>query len=111
MFPFFKAPVFDAADDFMRVGTELMTLGLEAHSVVMYRVMGLSGLWSVTSDENHRMFTEKPAAFAESMASAYGAAITGASPDKVMSAAIKPLRSKTSSNVDRLSKGGPKLGV
>ncbi|OSP56352.1 hypothetical protein [Pseudoruegeria sp. SK021] len=110
MFPFFPVVATSDPFNFMRVSGEMVTLGIESQSVIMYRLLGMSGLWAVHPDENERMISEKHVAFTESVSSAFQAVMSGKSPDRVMSAAIEPLRSKTKSNVQRLSQGDPSLG-
>lgn len=92
----------------MSTGVQLFMLGLEAQMVILYRMLGMGGLWAVTSSENTRMVNEKPAAFAASASAAVQAAASGRRPDEVVNAAVKPLRRATSSNFRRLSKRGPK---
>ena len=81
-------------------------LGAEAQAVIAMRLMGLSGFWRVAPDESSRMVMEKPASFAAATSAAMAAATAGKRADKVMAAAITPLRKKTSANARRLSKGG-----
>ena len=81
----------------------------DAQSVIAMRMMGWGGLWSVTSDENDRMVSEKTEAITKSMQSATLAAMTGKRPDEIMNAAVKPLRQKTRANAKRLGKRGPTL--
>lgn len=119
MFSFFKLPQSLSATlapsnlvmpvDLFRLSGEMTMLLLEAQTVVMFRLLGMSGFWAVMPSENRRMVREKPAAFARSANAALEAAMDGKSPDKVVSAAIRPLRTRTRSNVERLSKRGPKL--
>lgn len=91
-------------------GVQVMMLGIETQTVIAYRMLGLAGLWGVSPKENHRMISEKPPAFARSANDAMKAALTGKRPDEVVSAAVKPLRRRTKSNVRRLSRTGPRLG-
>lgn len=89
-----------------------MELGLmlaEAQSVIVMRMMGWSGLWSVTGTENDRMVSEKTEAMTKSMQGATLAAMTGKRPDEIVNAAVKPLRQKTRANARRLGKRGPTL--
>ncbi len=81
----------------------------EAQSVIAMRVMGWSGLWSVTSTENDRMLSEKTEAMTRSIQNATLAAMTGKRPDEIVNAAVKPLRQKTRANAKRLGKRGPTM--
>ncbi|MEQ3626516.1 MAG: antifreeze protein [Celeribacter sp.] len=94
-----------------RAGVSAMLLATEAQTVMAYRMMGLAGLWSVDAKENSRMMSEKPPAFAASAIAASTAMMRGQRPDQVMTAAMVPLKRKTSSNVKRLSRRGPKAFV
>lgn len=93
---------------FWQTGMQFYKLGVEAQSVVTMRVLGAAGLWNVLPDENARMISEKQQAFSESAFAAGRAALSGHAPEKVVKAALRPLRLKTRSNVRRLSKRGPK---
>ena len=78
----------------------------EAHGVIAMRVMGALGLWSVPRTENSRMLNEKVFAFVKGSADASLAAFSGASPNAITAAAIKPVRKATYSNHKRLTKRG-----
>jgi hypothetical protein len=80
----------------------------EAQSVIAMRLMGMAGLWSVTPHENTRMVTEKMHAVTKGMTDANRAALSGHSPDRIVAAALKPIREKTRANSKRLAKRGPK---
>ena len=77
----------------------------EAQAVIAYRTFGMMGLWPVTATENDRMVSEKMPAFVAAAQAASLAAMTGKSPDKIMSAWLRPIGGKTRSNQKRLSKG------
>ena len=63
----------------------------EAQSFIATRMMGWSGLWSVTASENDRMVSEKSDAITQSMQGATLAAMTGKRPDDILNAAVKSL--------------------
>lgn len=78
----------------------------EAQGVIMMRIMGALGLWSVPKTENSRMLNEKVFAFVKGSTDATAAAIAGQTPDVVAAAAIKPIRQTTRANHRRLTKRG-----
>ena len=82
----------------------------EAQAVIAMRMLGSMGLWSVTPAENSRMVSEKVSAMGQSMQAATQAMLSGARPDQITAAAIKPIRRKTRANARRLGKRGPKIG-
>jgi hypothetical protein len=104
-----KLPQQASPDDVLRSATEVGLLIWETQSVIALRLMGMSGMWSVRSDETARMVSEKGPAFARSAAAAMQAAASGKRPDQVMEAAVRSLRSRTRANMRRLSKRGPKV--
>lgn len=55
------------------------------------------------------MIAEKPRAAQQAFQAATRAAIRGESPDKVLSAGMKPIGKRASHNVNRLKKRGPAL--
>ncbi|MBY8974621.1 antifreeze protein [Rhodobacteraceae bacterium NNCM2] len=95
--------------DFWFTGLEAMRLGLEAQIVIGFRLMGMMGLWSVAPTEDRMMVAEKQKAFTRAGSAAATAMVKGSVPTRVMEAAMRPLRSRTTSNVKRLSRRGPKL--
>ncbi|MBM9594246.1 antifreeze protein [Roseitranquillus sediminis] len=92
--------------DLWRTGVELGALMVETQMVMAYRFMGMAGLWAVAKTENQRMVDEKAPAFAEAAIAAGVAVMQGQGPDKVVGAWVRPLRSKTSSNMRRLGQRG-----
>ncbi|WP_227272427.1 antifreeze protein [Roseobacter weihaiensis] len=88
---------------------ELGMLAIEAQAVMTMRVMGMSGLWSVTPGESRRMLSEKAHAVTKSATNATRASLRGDPPDKVLASAIKPFRQKTRANARRLGKRGMKV--
>ena len=95
--------------DIWRAGAAFWTLAAEAQTVIALRTLGMVGAWNTRPSENSRMVSEKTQAFAQSARAATLAMVQGARPDQVATAAMKPLRRKTKSNVARLTKAGPKL--
>lgn len=97
--------------DLYRLGFEFWCLSAETHAVITMRVLGMSGMWRVEHDENHRMVLEKPISFAAATTAAVEAANSGKRPDEIMVAALNPLRDKTTENARRLGKAGMKLSM
>ena len=87
---------------------QLSFLMAEAQAVIAMRLMGMAGFWSVTKSENNRMVSEKVHAMTKAVTDSQRAAMAGQSPDKIMAAAIRPVRSATRANSRRLAKRGPK---
>jgi hypothetical protein len=85
---------------------EVSMMLAEAQSFIAVRMMGWSGLWSVTASENDRMVSEKSDAITQSMQGATLAAMTGKRPDEILNAAVNPLRQKARANAKRLGKRG-----
>jgi len=77
---------------------------VEAQAVIVYRTLGMVGLWPLNQGEGQRMFAEKPPAFTASAVAAGTKALAGARPDEVMSAALGPIRRETHDNVKRLGR-------
>ena len=88
---------------------EMTYLMAEAQAVITMRLMGMAGLWSVTGFEDRRMVSEKVYALTKAGTEAGKAALSGGSPDRIVAAAIKPIRQKTRANARRLGKRGLKL--
>lgn len=101
-------PAMASPMDLWQAGVQLTMLGIETQMVIAYRLLGMSGVWAVAPSENERMVSEKAPAFAHAANAAMRAAASGKRPDEVLTAAVKPLRSRTKSNVRRLSRRGPK---
>lgn len=80
----------------------------EASAVMSMRLMGMSGMWSVTPYEQTRMWSEKPGAFVTSAGRATEAMLRGKDPVEVAAAAMRPIRAKTRANSRRLAKRGLK---
>ena len=99
-----------ALADLWRLQGQLAMMAFEAQTVIAIRVLGMAGLWAVRPTENTRMVTEKSTAFLQSAQAAMSAAAEGKRPDQIVTAAVKPIRRRTSSNVRRLSRLGPQIG-
>jgi len=92
--------------DVLSTGARMWRLGIETHSVVTLRMLGMAGVWNTPFDESWRMVAEKPEAFIEAGRDGMIAAMSGAGPDKVLEASIRPLSRKTRANRKRLSRRG-----
>jgi hypothetical protein len=90
-----------------RLSAQMGLMMAEANMVVFMRLWGMAGLWNVTPHENRRMVHEKTAAVRDAAFAAARAASLGRSPAAVAHAALKPVRSRTNSNVRRLTRRGP----
>ena len=86
--------------------TQIGMMMLEAQAVITMRIMGMAGLWSVSSKENSRMVTEKMEAVVQSATQAGRVTIRGGSANAIAAAAISPVRKATRANSKRLRKGG-----
>ncbi|MEO1138568.1 MAG: antifreeze protein [Pseudomonadota bacterium] len=93
--------------------TNALQLGMvltEAQAVILMRVMGKAGIWSVTPAEDDRMVYEKLQAVTRANIDATRTAIQGGGSGEIVAAAIKPIRQKTRANARRLGKRGFKKG-
>ncbi|WP_236638421.1 serine hydrolase domain-containing protein [Mangrovicoccus ximenensis] len=77
--------------DVLKLGFDLMWLGVESQAVIAMRLLGLGGLWHIDAGEPGLMVLEKPFGFAEAAGAALAAAHPGARLDQVLSAAVEPL--------------------
>ncbi|RWR08511.1 antifreeze protein [Paenirhodobacter populi] len=94
--------------DLFKISYQFMAMAVEAQAVIWMRLWGMAGAWNVTPSENHRMVSEKVAAAMQAQTAAAMAMMSGKPAINVAAAAVRPYRRKTSSNVSRLSKRGPK---
>ncbi len=101
-----KTP-FGTGMELTRLATQMGLMMAEANMVILLRLWGLAGVWNVTPHEKRRMVREKSDAATESAFAAARAAIAGGSAAAVAHAALKPVRSRTKSNVRRLALRGP----
>ena len=90
--------------DFMRPALEVTRMMVEAQQVIVLRMTGMAGVWSMGSEEHQRMVEEKVAAMTESARAVVVAGMAGKSPGTVAMAAIRPLRRRTRANASRLRK-------
>lgn len=97
--------------DIWRLQGQIAMMAFEAQAVITLRMLGMMGLWAVTPTENARMLSEKPTAFLQSASAAMNAAANGMRPDQIVTAAVTPIRQRTSANVRRLTKRGPQIGM
>ncbi len=95
--------------DLATTSYQMTAMALEAQAVIWMRLWGMAGAWNVSPGENRRMVAEKVKASLQAQQSAALALAAGKSPVQAVAAAVKPIRRKTSSNLSRLSKRGPKL--
>lgn len=105
-----RGNLFEALSDWHSGVVRMGALAAEAQSVVVYRVLGFAGFWSVPPSEAVRMTAEKAPAFFESWVGASEAAGRGASFDAVVTAFAEPLEKAAQSNRQRLERRGPRLG-
>ncbi|WP_417718883.1 antifreeze protein [Salipiger sp.] len=101
--------LFSAMTGWNASAIQLGTLAAEANSVVMYRMLGMAGLWSMPPSEMMRMSAEKGPAFIEGFVNATEAAGAGKPMDEVVTAFAEPLERTARSNRHRLERRGPKL--
>ncbi|MEL6641890.1 MAG: antifreeze protein [Pseudomonadota bacterium] len=87
---------------------QLGYLVAEAQAVIAMRLLGMAGIWSVTSSEDGRMISEKIYAMTKASTDATMAAMNGGTANEITAAAIKPIRRKTRANARRLGKRGLK---
>lgn len=92
----------DMSRDFLEIGLEAGMLVIESGVVIAYRTGAFYGFRPYLGAETHRMFVEKPSAFAAAALAAGLTAIGGQRPDRVMAAALHPIRSETNRNLRRL---------
>ncbi|PZX16288.1 hypothetical protein LX81_02140 [Palleronia aestuarii] len=81
-------------------------MAAEAQSVIVYRMMGMAGLWAVAPSENSRMISEKGPTLMAAQNAAMRKAISGGSAEEIYSAWLKPIGQKTRANQKRLAKRG-----
>lgn len=93
----------------MRLTFEATRIGINSQFVIGMRIAGMMGFWATEPAEITRMIAEKPRAAQQAFQAATRAAIRGESPDKVLSAGMKPIGKRASHNANRLKKRGPAL--
>jgi len=92
--------------DYMRLGFDMTRLGIETHSVIALRMLGMAGVWDTPFDENYRMVAEKHGAFLLAGSAVIDGARQGQHPLSLARAAMEPLDQATSQNRQRLSERG-----
>ncbi|MAT35162.1 MAG: antifreeze protein [Ponticaulis sp.] len=90
--------------EYWSLSCDAALLAMNAQSVVMMRLMGMTGAWPVHESENLRMWTEKPPAFVNAYWGALTAWGNGAAGHTVLAEALKPLAEVASANARRLSR-------
>ncbi|RJE80035.1 antibiotic ABC transporter [Paracoccus sp. JM45] len=89
----------------MRLVSQFSRMAIESQMVIGMRMAGMMGLMPHDPGENYRMIAEKQAAASESMFAMAKAGMAGASPERVMSAALRPYGKRTRANSRRLTSG------
>lgn len=87
----------------VRLWIQLARLGIDAQTVIGLRTAGMMGIMAQSPGEPFRMVAEKQAAAAESLFAMLEAAGRGASPERVMVAALRPYGKRTRANSRRLT--------
>ena len=88
----------------MKLWADVLRMGFEAQYVMAMRMAGMMGMLPQRSGENVRMVAEKGDAARESVGAALRSAATGARPDEILSAALRPYGRRTRANAKRLTK-------
>ena len=83
---------------------QMARIGFESQAVIAMRMAGMIGLVPQSADESIRMVTEKHEAACESVQAVLLTAGKGASPQRVLAAALLPYGLRTSANSARLSR-------
>lgn len=78
---------------------QLAALLVQAQSAVAGRIWAMAGLWTNSRGENQRVLSEAVYALNTAARDATAVSMTGASPEAILTAAIKPL--KQTSQVQR----------
>lgn len=82
---------------------QMNRIAWDSQTVIALRVAGLMGFLHQDAREPQRMVQEKADAAGEAMSAALRAAARGQPADKVMAAALRPYRRRTSANARRLT--------
>lgn len=88
--------------DILELGFEAAAAASEAQAVATLRTLGLFGLWPLPERERATMIVEKPPALAASALAATFTIMGGQRPDRVLAAALQPIRIETNKNAARL---------
>ncbi|WP_240493847.1 MULTISPECIES: antibiotic ABC transporter [Paracoccus] len=87
----------------MRLVTQFSRMAIESQLIIGMRMAGMMGLMPQAPGENFRMIAEKQAAASEAMFAVAKAGMIGASPERMMSAALRPYGKRTRANSRRLT--------
>ncbi len=89
---------------YMDLNTQITRLMLDTQTVMTLRLMGMSGAIPALRGENELMVAEKAPAMADAYAAGAKAAMSGRSPDQIISAVLAPISKKVRANRLRLMK-------
>lgn len=92
----------------LRMQVYVASLAMEASAVIWMRMLGFSGVWSVSPSESTRMVTEKQMAFARGGQAALRAAMGGKSAEIIVLEGLAPARRTARANQMRLTRSGPR---
>lgn len=101
----------DRASDLTQLWWDCTQIATDVPYIITMRVMGLSGVWTVSDNEKKDMFREKAPILTEAIISGTLAAWSGHAPDRIMQATIDPISRKTKDNRARLANAGPRIPV
>ncbi|MBK4215287.1 antibiotic ABC transporter [Paracoccus caeni] len=87
----------------LRLWSQVARIAIESQMVIGIRMAGMMGVVAQSPGEPFRMIGEKQAAASESLFAFAQAAGRGASPDRVISAALRPYGKRTRANSRRLT--------
>lgn len=88
----------------LQLWAQMCRVGLESQYVIAMRMAGMVGVIPQRPSETMRMVTEKGDAARESISAALTQVTSGARPDQIMAAALKPYSRRTRVNARRLSR-------
>lgn len=110
-------PKYPSPFQIWKLGFDAWRFSFQTQTVMMMRLTGMAGMWTLAPGETSRMVTEKQQAFMQSSLAGMSAAMRGQGPDRILNAAMQPLSRKTSANSKRLGRsamrqlaGGKKSG-
>ncbi|MBQ0804163.1 antifreeze protein [Sulfitobacter sp. HGT1] len=88
----------------LALNAQFTSLMIDTQAVMTLRMLGMAGALPHASGENSRMFKEKGPAMARAYKAATHAALSGGSPDQIMTAAMAPVSKRVRANRKRLTK-------
>ncbi|MGZ3215893.1 antibiotic ABC transporter [Paracoccus sp. T5] len=91
----------------VRLITQFSRMAIESQMVIGLRLAGMMGFMAQSPGEPFMMVAEKQAAVSESFFAMASAGMRGHSPERVMSAAMRPYGKRTRANSRRLSAARP----